>query len=107
IARATALATAPRATGAAARSAAAIPAPGAGISDPGAGDAPALVEAPPRRRIGAALGIAAALAVAGAGVAVWRYRQPVESPLAAADAKLACPMLDASGVQGSAGWLGA
>jgi serine/threonine protein kinase len=69
--------------------------------------APPLAAAPARRWPRAALGAAAAIAVLGAGYAAWRWRQPSASPLAAADARIACAILDASGVTGSAGWLGA
>jgi eukaryotic-like serine/threonine-protein kinase len=62
---------------------------------------------PARQWPWAALAGVATVAVLGAGYAAWRWKQPSPSPLAAADARVACAILDASGVTGSAGWLGA
>jgi eukaryotic-like serine/threonine-protein kinase len=66
-----------------------------------------------------AVGGAAVIALAGAGWSVWRWAapgaapsrmvpaSPAASPLAPLAARLACPVLRASGVDEPAGWLGA
>ena len=70
----------------------------------------------PRARPRAMMGGAVAIVLVGLGVAGWRWARssaPVSSPAAARspldlpDARIACPILRASGVEEPAGWLGA
>ncbi|HEU4734470.1 MAG TPA: protein kinase, partial [Kofleriaceae bacterium] len=83
-------------------------------SGPRHGPAPAGAAAPRGRRARrrALVGSAALVVLLGAGVAGWQAWQRGRSsapgsPLAAPRAKLACPVLRASGVEEPAGWLGA
>jgi len=76
---------------------------------------PVAPEVTPTRRMPRALGAIAAVAMFGAGLSLWRWRSPelaqpqalAASPLAPATARLACPILRASGIPEPAGWLGA